>query len=159
MTVLLASRTFFEQYGDEVARIGAIPGPRGPIERIEVPEDEVGRLAPEDMERITVAYSSGDLGDRPELALRRRLYGAARRAPNLEWLHVSNVGTDDPFYGELIAKGVAVSNSPGSNAEPIAVTAVASWSDSADRFTAIESGRSGAVWRHVAACARARCST
>ena len=124
MTVILASRTFFEAHGADVARISGIAGPHGPIERIEVPEDESGRLPPEQLERITVAFPSGDLGNRPELGLRRRLYGAARRAPHLEWLHVSNVGTDDPIYAELIAKGVLVSNSPGSNAEPIAVTAL-----------------------------------
>ena len=124
MTVLLASRAFFERYDAELTRLSAIAGPRGPIERIEVPEDEVGRLAPQEMERITVAFASSDLGDRPELGLRRRLYGAARRAPHLEWLHVSNVGTDDPIYGELMDKGIAVSNSAGSNGEPIALTAL-----------------------------------
>ena len=124
MTVLLASRKFFERHGAAIDRLSALGGPRGPIERVVVPEDEVGRLAPEDMERITVAFSSGDLQDYPELPLGRRLYGAARRAPNLEWMHVSNVGTDDPIYAELMDKGIAVSNSAGSNGEPIALTAL-----------------------------------
>lgn len=122
MTVLLASRAFFEQYDADIARLSAIDGPRGRIERVEVPEDEVGRLAPEDMERITIAFLSGDMGDRPELGLRRRLLGAVRRAPHIEWLHVSNAGTDNPVYAELMEKRIVVSNSGGSNAEPIALT-------------------------------------
>ncbi|MFA7250180.1 MAG: D-2-hydroxyacid dehydrogenase [Dehalococcoidia bacterium] len=122
MTVLLASRAFFERYDADVTRISAIPGPRGPIERVEIPEAEGARLAAEDLERITVAFASGDLTDRPEIDLRRKLYGGARRGPKLEWLHASNVGTDDPIFGELMDKGVAVSNSPGSSAEPIALT-------------------------------------
>lgn len=122
MTVLLASRAFFERYDAELQRISAIPGPRGPIERVEIPEGEGARVSDEDMARITVGFASGDMGGRPESPLRRRLLGAARRSPSFEWLHVANVGTDDPIYPELIAKGVVVSNSPGSNAEPIAVT-------------------------------------
>ena len=149
MTVLLASRAFFALHDADLQRIGAIPGPRGPIERIEVPEDEVGRLAPEDMERITVAFSSGDLQDRPELGLGRRLYGAARRAPHLEWMHVSNVGTDDPIYAELMAKGVAVSNSPGSNAEPIAVTTLGAMLSLARNLPMYADAQRAREWRKL----------
>ena len=147
MTVLLASRAFFERYDADVARISAIPGPRGPIERVDVPEEADGRLAPEHMERITVAFSSGDLGDRPELGMRRKLYGAARRAAHLEWLHVSNVGTDDPIYAELMAKGIAVSNSPGSNGEPIAVTTVAALLSMARGLPFYAEGQRAREWR------------
>ncbi|MDA0301914.1 MAG: D-2-hydroxyacid dehydrogenase [Chloroflexi bacterium] len=149
MTVLLASRAFFQRYDAELERISTTSGPRGPIERVEVPEDEVGRLSPEDMERITVAFSSGDLQDRPELGLSRRLYGAARRAPNLEWLHVSNVGTDDPIYAELIAKGAAVSNSPGSNAEPIAVTTLGAMLSLARNLPAYAEAQRAHEWRKL----------
>ncbi len=125
MTVLLASKTFFERYGAEIDRINATPSPRGPIERVEIPEEDGVRLAAEDMERITVALASGDLMDNPELGLRRKLYGSARRITKLEWLHTATVGLDDPLFGELIDKGILVSNSPGSSAEPIALTMLA----------------------------------
>jgi len=122
VTVLLASRAFFERYDADLQRISAIDGPRGPIERIAIPDGDGERVSDEDMARITVGFASGDMGGRPEVPLRRRLLGAARRAPNFQWLHVSSVGTDDPIYPELIEKGIFVSNSPGSNSEPIAVT-------------------------------------
>ena len=125
MTVLLASKSFFERHGADIDRINALGGPRGPVERIEIPEEDGARLANEDMERLTVAFSSGDLMDNPALGLRRKLYGSARRAPKLEWLHASNVGTDDPIFAELMDKGIAVSNSPGASAEPIALTMLA----------------------------------
>ena len=69
MTVLLASRAFFERYDADVTRISAIPGPRGPIERVEVPEEADGRLAPEHMERITVAFNESKKTRRPVAVL------------------------------------------------------------------------------------------
>ena len=125
MTVIFASHAFFERHDAALTRIGALPGPHGPIERLEIPEADGARLSPEDTERMTVAFMSGDLNDRPEVDLRRRLYGSARRAPNLKWLHTSQVGTDDPVFAKLMEKGVALSNSPGASAEPIALTALA----------------------------------
>lgn len=125
MTVLLASKAFFARHGADLDRLSALPGPRGPIERVEIPEEEGVRLAPEDMERVTVALASGDLMDNPALGLRRKVYGSARRIPNLAWLHTATVGLDDPLFGELLDKGIAVSNSPGASAEPIALTMLA----------------------------------
>ena len=95
MTVLMGTRVFFERHGAEVDRISAIPGPRGPIERIVIPEGPDDRVSPEDLERVTVTFASGDMNDRPEERLQRKLYGGARRAPHLEWLHAFNVGTDE----------------------------------------------------------------
>lgn len=125
MTVLFASRTFFERHDTDLARISAVEGPRGPIERIEVPEGEVTLLSPADSARVTVAFSSIDLLGRPALGMRKRFVDGALGAPNLEWLHVFSVGTDDPMYDGLLARGVTVSNSVGSTAEPIATTTVA----------------------------------
>ncbi len=145
MTVLLASRAFFDAYDAEIERLSALDGPRGPIERVEVPEDEVGRLPAETLERLTVAFSSGDL----DAGLRRRLYGAARRASHLEWLHVSNVGTDDPIYDELMEKGIAVSNSAGSNGEPIAVTTLGALIALARRLPSYAAAQRAHEWRQV----------
>ena len=125
MTVLFASRTFFERHDADLVRISAVEGPRGPIERIEVPEGEVTVLSPADSVRITVAFSSIDLLGRPQLGLPQRFMAAALGAPNLEWLHMRGVGSDDPVYDGLLARGITVSNSVGSTAEPIATTTVA----------------------------------
>lgn len=146
MTVLLASRAFFQRYDAELTRLSAINGPRGPIERVEIPEDG-GRLVPEDLERITVAFASGDLLDRPEIDLRRPLYGSARRAPHLEWLHAYNSGTDDPIFDELVDKGIAVSNSPGASAEPIALTALGALLSLARGLPYYAEGQRAHEWR------------
>ena len=114
-----------------------------------MPEDEVGRLDPADMERITVAFASGDMGDRPELQLGRRLYGAARRAPNLQWMHVSNVGTDDPIFAELMDKGIAVSNSAGANGEPIALTVLGALLALARRLPLYGEQQRGHEWKKM----------
>ncbi len=123
MTVIFTSHAFFEKHAAALDRIAAIDGPHGAIERIEVPEGEGDlRVPASELERITVAFFSGDIRNDPVLL--RRFWGSVRRAPNLRWTHAQNVGIDDPIFGELIDKGVTVSNSAGSNAEPIAVSAV-----------------------------------
>ncbi|MEX2446414.1 MAG: D-2-hydroxyacid dehydrogenase [Dehalococcoidia bacterium] len=149
MTVLLASRRFFERYDARLAEIEALAGPRGPVERVELPEEPDARLAPADLERITVAYASGDLRERPELGLARKLYGSARRAPSLEWLHVSNAGLDDPIYAELMGRGVAVSNSSGANAEPIALTTLGAMLMLARGFLGWAEAQRERAWRTV----------
>jgi phosphoglycerate dehydrogenase-like enzyme len=44
--------------------------------------------------------------------------------PNLRWLHVTSAGIDLPMYRPSLGRGVRVTTSSGSNAEPIALTAV-----------------------------------
>src|SRR3546814_17818855 len=55
----------------------------------------------------------------------RRVLGAARRAPNLRWMHLGHSGADAPVFQELMARGVTITNSAGVTAEPIAQTAIA----------------------------------
>jgi len=91
------------------------------LEVIAAPEGEGETLSPEQMERIDCAFfntASGPLAS-------RRVLGAARRAKNLEWLHLGHSGADDPIFQELMDRGVAVTNSAGVAAEPIAQTAIA----------------------------------
>ena len=91
------------------------------LEVIAAPEGEGAILPPEVMERLEAAFfntASGPLAS-------RRILGAARRAPNLKWLHMGHSGADDPIFQELMDRGVAVTNSAGLAAEPIAQTAMA----------------------------------
>jgi phosphoglycerate dehydrogenase-like enzyme len=46
-------------------------------------------------------------------------------APNLRWLQVTSAGADLPMYQPSLERGVRVTTSSGSNAEPIAHTAIA----------------------------------
>ena len=143
MTVLFASRQMFEQHAAALARIAAIDGPRGPLERIEVPEGEGDvRLAPADSERITAGYSGQLSGP-----LQRRFFGTVRRAPHLEWLHASIAGTDAPMFAELTARGVIVSTSAGANAEAVALTAIGGLLALARGFPAWAEAQARHEWR------------
>ena len=91
------------------------------LEVMAAPEGEGETLSPEQMERLEGAFfntASGPLAS-------RRVLGAARRAKNLKWLHLGHSGADDPIFQELMDRGVAVTNSAGVAAEPIAQTAIA----------------------------------
>ncbi len=91
------------------------------LEVLVAPEGEGATLSPEQMESINAAFfnvASGPVAG-------RRVLGAARRAPNLRWLHMGHSGADDPIFQELMARGVAVTNSAGVSAEPIAQSAIA----------------------------------
>lgn len=100
---------------------------RGPLaafpdlQVIAAPEGEGELLSPEQIETIDAAFfntASGPLAS-------RRILGAVRRAKNLTWLHLGHSGADDPVFQELMDRGVAVTNSAGVAAEPIAQTAIA----------------------------------
>lgn len=91
------------------------------LEVIAAPEAEGAVLTPEQLERIEAVFfnvSSGPLAG-------RRILGAARRAPNLKWLHMGHAGADDPIFQELMDRGVTVTASAGLTAEPIAQSAIA----------------------------------
>ena len=95
----------------------AFPG----LEVIEAPLGEGEVLSPEEMARIEAAFfttSSGPMAG-------RRILGAARRAPNLRWLHLGNSGTDDPIFHEMMDRGVTVTNSAGVQGETIAQSVIA----------------------------------
>ena len=51
-------------------------------------------------------------------------FAAVDALPNLRWLHVTSAGIDLPMYQPSLKRGVRVTTSSGSNAEPIALTAV-----------------------------------
>lgn len=115
---LLVSPGFMLRHGD---RLRAVLGEmREPPQPIELPGDPAERLTPERLEAITMAHFSTDVF--PDFG--RSFFSAALKAPNLRWIHVFNAGTDDPVFGTLREKGVRITNSAGSTAEPIANTAI-----------------------------------
>ena len=57
----------------------------------------------------------------PETA---RFYNAMRASPSLRWVHIHSAGADRPIYMELLARGVTLTSSAGSNAEVVAQSAV-----------------------------------
>lgn len=89
------------------------------VEVITVPEGEGEVLSPEQLARVNGAFFVND----PVAG--RRLLGAVRRAPNLQWLHLGHAGTDAPIFQEMMDRGVVVTNSSGVTAEPIAQSVMA----------------------------------
>lgn len=142
MPGLLIQPTILAQVRDELDRIATVTGIA--IEPIEVPS-EGERLDDATMQRIELALStiSGATPGPPE----RRFFGAATRAPNLRWLHVSHAGIDDPVFGRLLDQGVRISNSSGASAEPIAQTAIGGLLALARGFPAWAEAQRAHEWR------------
>ncbi len=75
-------------------------------------------VAPEDVERLTVAFFSSDAWPERAAAFMR----VALDAPNLRWLHSMSAGVDSPVFGMFLDRGVRVTTSSGASAPPIAAT-------------------------------------
>lgn len=118
MTVLLISHQFRTDYGTRVAAAAARE--KVAAELLVLPPDPAARLAEAECGRVETAFFSGDVF--PEFS--RQFFSALRKAPRLKWLHVFNAGVDHPIYAEMLGRGVRLTTSAGSTAEPIAQTAV-----------------------------------
>ena len=119
MTNLLIDPILYTLYEDDILAIEQRNS--HPIKVIFVPESGK-RLSSDILEQIEVATPSNP--DYESSAV-RRFYGAALRAPNLKWIHLPHAGIDDPVFGDLLKKGVRLTNASGAMAEPIASTAIA----------------------------------
>jgi len=118
VTTLLVSHHFDLRFGARVAAAAARE--KMAAERLVLPPDPDARLPDTDCARVEAAFFSGDVFPRYS----RQFFSAARKASRLRWLHVFNVGVDHPIYAEMLARGVRLTTSAGSNAEPIAQTAI-----------------------------------
>ncbi|HEY4668932.1 MAG TPA: D-2-hydroxyacid dehydrogenase, partial [Tepidiformaceae bacterium] len=120
MTGLLVSSRFLEANADRLAAVARGAGLE--LDPIVLPRDSEARLSPEDVDRIQIAFFSGDVfAD----GIGRAFFAAAQGAPNLKWLHVFNAGVDNPVFTRILEKGTRISTSSGSTAEPIAQTLIA----------------------------------
>jgi D-2-hydroxyacid dehydrogenase (NADP+) len=118
LTTLLVSHQLHAAHGAKIAAAAARAGIRA--EAIALPPDPAARIPDAECARIEIAFFSGDVF--PDYS--RQFFSAVRKAPQLKWLHAFNVGVDHPIYTELLARGVRVTTSAGSTAEPIAQTAI-----------------------------------
>lgn len=73
-----------------------------------------------DYASVEVLYFSGDIF--PERS--REFAVAALKAENLRWMHTFSAGVDDAFFDSLLERGVRLTTSSGTQAEPIAQTAI-----------------------------------
>ena len=117
MSVLLVSHRLNAERGADLAQHARAAG----LEVVALPEDRETRLPEDVVARVKVALFSADVF--PDFS--RQFFSAVRKAPTLQWLHVFNVGVDHPIYSEMLQRGVRLTTSAGSTAEPIAQTAIA----------------------------------
>ena len=119
MPALVVSHAFSVRYGKTLTTDAARAGI--PLEFLVLPADREARLAEADCARAEIAFFSSDVF--PDYS--RQFFSAVRKAPALKWLHVFNAGVDHPIYTEMLERGVRLTPSSGSTAEPIAQTAIA----------------------------------
>lgn len=110
MAVLFCSDNFWDLRGDDIVAIDPT------IEVVRLVGNE--HVTPSDLERITIAYFSGDTWpDRASAFL-----GTCTRAPNLTWMQTFSAGTDHPVFSAIRDAGATLTNSSGSSAPSIAQT-------------------------------------
>lgn len=118
MSTVLVSHRLNAERGADLARDAL--NSRCALNVIVLPEDREKRLPDEACAKIDIAFFSDDIF--PDFS--RQFFSAVRKAPNLKWLHVFNVGVDHPIYTEMLERGVRLTTSSGSTAVPIAHTAI-----------------------------------
>lgn len=119
MTRLLVShRVAVDRAGDVLQRAAA---GGSTVELVALPADRDARLTDEMCASLEAAFFSGDIF--PDGS--RQFFSTVRKAPALKWLHVFNVGVDHPIYTEMLERGVRLTTSSGTTAQPIAHTVLA----------------------------------
>lgn len=73
-------------------------------------------------------------------------YDTLRHAPSLRWVHIHSAGADRPVYGDLQARGVAITTSSGTNASVVAQTAIAGLLALAHRFPQLMAAQRSHTW-------------
>ena len=105
-------------------------------------------LTDAELARIETAYASPDLF-MGGVSAALRFFDLLERAPNLRWVHLGFAGIDLPLFGTLLDRGVRLSNSPTSAAEPIAHTAMAGLLALARRFPFWADAQRDREWRRL----------
>jgi D-2-hydroxyacid dehydrogenase (NADP+) len=145
MTTLLVSHHFNTAHGRDVAAVAERDDI--PLDVLALPADREARLAEADCARIDAAFFSGDVF--PDFS--RQFFSTVRKASGLKWMHVFNAGIDHPIYAEMLARGVRLTTSSGSTAEPIAQTAITALLMLARNFPRWLAGQRARTWNPMRA--------
>lgn len=119
MITALVSRQFVSRFGEELNAVAARAGKA--VTCITLPEERGARLPAAACERIDCIFPDRDIRFDEHLDAAYR--DALLAARNLKWIHHTSSGIGQQFHAaELDAKGVILTSSTGSNAEPVAQT-------------------------------------
>jgi phosphoglycerate dehydrogenase-like enzyme len=128
-------------------RIAGALGPR-PFELL-----SINTLATSPVADADIAFISRDVTGRStkhELApALQACYDTLRQAPSLQWVHIHSAGADRPVYGDLQARGVAITTSSGTNAMVVAQTAIAGLLALARRFPQLMAAQRSHTWAPI----------
>jgi len=119
VTGLLVSHRFNARFGAEL--VAAARGDGIELELLVLPQDAEARIADAAAARADITYYSSDVFPR----FAKQFFSATRKAPNLKWMQVYNAGVDHPIFASMLERGVRLTTSSGSAAEPIAQTVIA----------------------------------
>ncbi len=114
-TGVLLTEAFLELYG---GRLEGALDELGSHRLLVVREGE--RLSDDELAAVDIAFFSRD----SYVAGTPTMFEAITRSARLRWLHVFHAGVNGPRYQGLLERGVTLTTSSGSHAEPIAQTAM-----------------------------------
>jgi phosphoglycerate dehydrogenase-like enzyme len=119
VTTLLVSPQFRQTCGPDIASTVRAAGIE--LDWLTLPDDPEARLDATTCARAEIAFYTHDaFTERP-----RQFFSTLKHASSLKWLHVFNAGVDHPVFAGVLARGIRLTTSAGSTAQPIAHTAIA----------------------------------
>jgi phosphoglycerate dehydrogenase-like enzyme len=124
------SKRFVAAYGAQFAEVARRVNIKPDF--LHLPDDPYARLAQADCERIEITMQSRDI----RFSDFFKSFGDALvAAKNLQWAHFHSTAIEQhSFVAPLLARGVKLTTSAGTNAEPVAQTAIAGLLMLARRF-------------------------
>ena len=138
MIAAIVSHCFSARFGMDIVAAARRDGIE--LELLALPRDPEARLDDAQAARADIAYFSSDVF--PQFA--KPFFSATRKAAALKWMQVFNAGVDHPVFASILERGVRLTTSSGSAAEPIAQTAIAGmlyFARSFPRWTASQRSR------------------
>jgi phosphoglycerate dehydrogenase-like enzyme len=144
MPTALVSKQFIAAFGDAFKAAGRTGN--ASVEFMTLPEAQGARLSQADCDRIDCTFIDRDL------RFSEQLYGAcidaALASNSLKWLHSASSGVwQQKFMLPLADRGVIITSSTGSNAEPVAQTGFAGLLMLARGFHRYAQGQHRHEWR------------
>lgn len=118
MTGLLISHRFNTTFGKDFA--AAFQNEDIELELLVLPPSPEARIDDALAARAEAAYYSNDMF--PEFG--RQFFSALQKAPGLQWMQVFNAGVDHPVFASMLKRGVRLTTSSGTAAEPLAQAAI-----------------------------------
>jgi phosphoglycerate dehydrogenase-like enzyme len=140
VTGLLVSHQFNARYGKDFVAAAKHSGVE--LDLLVLPDDPEARIADASAARADIAYFSSDIF--PKFA--KQFFSATRKAAALKWMQVFNAGVDHPVFASVLERGVRLTTSSGTAAEPIAQTAIAGMLMLARRFPRWLAGQRAHQW-------------